>query len=245
MMSKKTNTKKNTRRANHEGSCYQRQDGRWCSQITVGYKENGKPNRKTIYAWDQQELLQKLKKLSLDVLVNGYQQQQGSPNRTLNDAYMEWLLNFKKHDVVSRTFEAYIFRARCHVLTIGKKQVGKIQSIDVQMVLNNMATKGLSHDMRQKVYNDFNQFFKYAVTEGMVKANPMQNVKRPKEIRKEHLDDDDYMAISVEKRESVILTLQEKRHFHLKPILLTMMFAGLRIGGLIALRACLKSFQQN
>ena len=234
-MPKRANTKKNTRRANNEGSVYQRKDGRWCSQITVGYKTDGKPDRKTVYAWDQQELLQKLKTLSLDILTNGYEKQV-IVNRTFYDAYMEWLLNFKKHDVASRTFEGYIFRAKKHVLTIGKKQLSKIQSIDVQTNLNHMVEKGLGLDIRMKVYNDFNQFFQYAVTEGMIKINPMQNVKRPKEVRRERTDGEDYMAIPVDKRPMIIESLDERRYFYLKPILLTMMFAGLRIGELIALK---------
>lgn len=53
---------------------------------------------------------------------------------------MEWLLNFKNHDVVSRTLESYIFRARNHVLKTGKIPVIKVQSIDIQKVLN-----GISH----------------------------------------------------------------------------------------------------
>ena len=39
--------KTTTRRGNGEGSIYQRKDGLWISQIVVGLKPNGKPDRKT------------------------------------------------------------------------------------------------------------------------------------------------------------------------------------------------------
>jgi hypothetical protein len=38
----KTIEKKTNRRGNNEGSIYQRKDGRWCAQVTIGYRENGK-----------------------------------------------------------------------------------------------------------------------------------------------------------------------------------------------------------
>ena len=38
---------KRTRRANNEGSIFQRSDGRWGGALTMGYDENGKIIRKT------------------------------------------------------------------------------------------------------------------------------------------------------------------------------------------------------
>ena len=35
------NDKKTTRRGNGEGSIFQRNDGRWCSKMQVGIKNNG------------------------------------------------------------------------------------------------------------------------------------------------------------------------------------------------------------
>ena len=34
--------RKNSRRANGEGSIVQRKDGRWCGVVTLGYKPDGK-----------------------------------------------------------------------------------------------------------------------------------------------------------------------------------------------------------
>ena len=44
-MAKKTNT----RRGNNEGSIFQRKDGRWVATVTLGYDDNGKRVRKTLY----------------------------------------------------------------------------------------------------------------------------------------------------------------------------------------------------
>ena len=56
----------------------------------------------------------------------------------------------------------------------------------------------------------------------------MANVVKPKSIRKEHAEEG--MAIPVDQRQLVVSALNEFRYFYLKPMLLTMMFAGLHIG---------------
>lgn len=48
--------RKNSRRANGEGSIVQRKDGRWCGVVTLGYKPDGKINRKSVYGHSQAEV---------------------------------------------------------------------------------------------------------------------------------------------------------------------------------------------
>ena len=52
--------RKNSRRANGEGSIVQRKDGRWCGVVTLGYKPDGKINRKSVYGHSQAEVLEKM-----------------------------------------------------------------------------------------------------------------------------------------------------------------------------------------
>ena len=37
-----------TRRANGEGSIFQRKDGRWVGNITIGYDDKGQQKKKTV-----------------------------------------------------------------------------------------------------------------------------------------------------------------------------------------------------
>lgn len=69
----KSSAESNNRRANNEGTVYQMKDGRWCDQITVGYKDDSRPERKTVYGNDQKDLLRKMKSMSLNILENGYE----------------------------------------------------------------------------------------------------------------------------------------------------------------------------
>jgi integrase len=49
------------RRGNHEGSIYQRKDGRWAASITLSY-EGGKRSQKTYYGSTQREVHEQLTK---------------------------------------------------------------------------------------------------------------------------------------------------------------------------------------
>jgi integrase len=44
------------RRGSGEGSIYQRKDGRWCAQVSLGYKPGGKPHRKLLYGKTRNEV---------------------------------------------------------------------------------------------------------------------------------------------------------------------------------------------
>ena len=54
------------RRGSGEGSIYQRQDGRWCAQVSFGYKPGGKPRRKLLYGKTRSEVSDAMKRLSRD-----------------------------------------------------------------------------------------------------------------------------------------------------------------------------------
>ena len=48
-----------SKRGQNEGSIRQRKDGTWEARYTVGVKENGKPNRKSVYAKTRKEVISK------------------------------------------------------------------------------------------------------------------------------------------------------------------------------------------
>ncbi len=52
------------RRGNNEGSLYQRADGRWCATITIGYGEDGKRRRRTVFGKTKKDVQANLAKLA-------------------------------------------------------------------------------------------------------------------------------------------------------------------------------------
>jgi len=94
-----------TRRANGEGSIYQRSDGRWAGYVNIGFDEKGNPKRKTVYGKSQTEVAKKLSEISGRIKSNSYELIE---NKTFGELMSEWLLVFKKSAVSPRTFEGII-----------------------------------------------------------------------------------------------------------------------------------------
>ena len=68
----KEKTKQAGRRGNNEGSIYQRKDGRWCAQVTIGYRKDGKILKKYVYGKQRAEVARQLAKYAQEVYEKGY-----------------------------------------------------------------------------------------------------------------------------------------------------------------------------
>ena len=92
-MAKKNKVQKHTRRANGDGSIFQRKDGLWCGYITLGYDDNGKQKKRYVYGGSRAEVSAKLTELSGRIKNTAYQEIE---NKTISELMLEWLLTFKK-----------------------------------------------------------------------------------------------------------------------------------------------------
>jgi hypothetical protein len=54
------------RRGSGEDSIYKRRDGRWCAQVSLGYKPGGKPHRKLLYGKTRSQVSEALKRTLRD-----------------------------------------------------------------------------------------------------------------------------------------------------------------------------------
>lgn len=222
-----------TRRSNKEGSIIQRSDGRWVAVATVGYDENGKIIRKHLYGKSRMEVADKLSKLTNRIETNTYSY---TNNKTINDLMTEWLLIFKKNQVSPRTFENVIRNYNLHIKSkVGNMKLEEVNNIVIQKVLNGMIDNGYSLSVVKKIKFLFNQFFNYAVENNLTKDNPTTKTKVKSTERKIYNENENsYKAIPPELREKFLMCLE--KHNFLKPLCITMMFAGLRTGEVLALK---------
>lgn len=220
-----------TRRGNNEGSISQRPDGRWIAQVTLGYDEDGKRIRKTFYGQTRSEVAVKMTTEINNGLKGGHASVKNDPLETL---MTEWLLTFKRATVTPRTFERIVSTAKKHVYpNIGKLKLEEITTPVVQRLLNNMTMNGYALASVKKVKFMLNQFFEYAVESGFVEYSPMTKTKLQSRERKT-VTEEEYKAIPIEFRPKFIEALENSPI--LKPICITSMFAGLRIGEVLALK---------
>lgn len=224
-----------TRRANNEGSIFQRSDGRWGGALTMGYDENGKIIRKTIYGKTQAEVAKKLSEISGRVKSNSYELVE---NSDLEKLMFEYLMTFKKSTVSPRTFEGNIRNFKLHIVPhIGKMKVYEIDNYTIQKFVNILLDQGYSVDTIKKCKHLLNQFFEYSIENKWIYTNPTLKVK-VKGKRNVYKEDGDerYKALLPEIRDKFLDALNKDEANFIKPLCITLMFAGLRIGEALALK---------
>lgn len=229
MASKKKNA---TRRGNNEGTIYERSDGLWSAQVTVGYDDAGKRIRKSIYGKSRTEVAMKMNSLVSDVYKHGYK---NDTKETFEILMRHWLMIYKKPEVASRTFEKIIGNCKRYVFpALGKFKLEEITSDKIQTLFANMSDKQkLCVDTIKKCKYVISQFFDYAVENKYVNFNPAEKTtikSRDRDKSKEK----EYKAIRKEDRAAFYEAICS--HAIWKPLCLTGMFGGLRIGEVLALK---------
>lgn len=224
-----------TRRANNEGSIFQRSDGRWGGALTMGYDENGKIIRKTIYGKTQVEVAKKLSEISGRVKSNSYELVE---NSDLEKLMFEYLMTFKKSTVSPRTFEGNIRNFKLHIVPhIGKMKVYEIDNYTIQKFVNILLDQGYSVNTIKKCKHLLNQFFEYSIENKWIYTNPTLKVKvKGKRNVYEEDGDERYKALPSEIRDKFLDALNKDEANFIKPLCITLMFAGLRIGEALALK---------
>lgn len=136
--------KKTTRRGNNEGTICQRKDGTYCSAVSLGNDENGKPIRKYFYGKSRSEVAIKM----TSALTNNFK---GVKTSIQNDDFQtimkDWMFTFKKAAVTSRTFESCLVKAERYIFPqIGKLKLNEINTPIIQRLLNNLILKEYALD---------------------------------------------------------------------------------------------------
>ena len=198
--------------------------------MLIGYKSNGKPNRKTFYSATREEVAKKITNVSNENF-------RGIPfidpqNMTVRELIHSWLFDFKKSEVAARTFEWYLNIAKLYIYEeLGGFPIVKLTTYHIQMLLNKRINGGLSLRTVKAIRNIINQAMNHACEMKLLAINPVMGTKLPKHERT--VNDEKIKAIPVELRKQILNAAQNNPT--MKPVIFTLMFTGIRIGELLAL----------
>ncbi len=123
------------RRGRGEGGVYRRADGRWCGSASVGYGDDGKRRRRTVYGKTKAEAVAKLDAVRQDVRA-------GVPvdpvKGTVADFLAFWLADDVKPNRAPGTHKCYADAVRLHV----NPHVGgvRLADLDAAILVNLYAT---------------------------------------------------------------------------------------------------------
>jgi integrase len=221
--------RKTTRRGNHEGSVYQRQDGNWCGQVTIGYKPDGRPNRKTFYGKTREAVAEKVTNAASDAFKGVVFTE--PQNMTVAQLVNDWLFNFKRSEVTARTFEWYLNIAKTHIYAdLGGMPLKKLTIFHIQNLLNSRIANGTGLRTLKVIQSALNQALQHAVEMNLLASNPANGVKLPKAERKV---EDDSKFFSPQLRKQILEAVEGEEL--MKAAVVALFFTGVRSGELLAL----------
>ena len=222
------------RRANNEGSIYQRSNGVWCGAITTGYDETGRQKKKLVYGKSEQEVREKLSVYSTRVKSNTFEKLE---NKSASELMKEWLLVFKKNTVMPRTFASDIAIFTNHIEPhLQNLKVQDVGDMAIQQIINKMIDKDYSLSTIKKTKFLFNQFLDYAEQSKWILYNPAHKVKVRIKDKKSYSGQTRYKALPPEKRELFLQKLNKDPRNYLKTLCYLIMFSGTRIGEALGLQ---------
>lgn len=140
-------------------------------------------------------------------------------------------MKYKKRTIAARTFERYVVNAKRYIYPhMGDYLPQNITTNLLQDFLGGMLDNGYALDTVKHIKYQLGQYFEYCIDEEIIDKNPVSKVRLQSRERKtkDAAEQQEYKAIPEELRDRFLQAIGTSVLF--KPLCLTSMFAGLRIG---------------
>jgi len=158
-----------------------RADGRYLIQVLIGYKVDGKPKYKNVYAKTIRELEEKAAKVREEV-EKGIVVDDG---RLTVQKWAERWMELYKANVEHNTKEMYKAALNCHVYpTLGNYRLRELKPHHVQELINNLLSEGKVRTA-EIIHLTLNQLLKQAVKNEYIYKNVMESIELPKKTKSE------------------------------------------------------------
>lgn len=171
------------RRFRGEGTIYKK-GTTFVGAISLGYRADGKRDRRYVFADTEDEARRLLDQLILDY-NNGLLPEEPS-RQTLADLMQSWL-ELRKPYLEPTTYSGYEILVRRHIAPyIGHHQVSKLKPLHIQNLLLVWEQSGVTDWQRAHAYPLLRQILDYAVEMDMLAKNPCKKGMKPKRPEREH-----------------------------------------------------------
>ena len=218
-MAGSTEPKTPRRRAQGEGTIFQRADGRWCARLRVG---DGR--RREFYASTQGEVR---RLLTAAIRAQDEGLRVGGDRVTLGRFLGEWLLTVKPA-IRAQTWTHYEQYIRVHIVpTLGRLQLAKLDRRHLQSLYAAKLREGLSPTTVRHLHTVIRRALVDAVRWGLVMRNVAALVTAPRRARME------IRPLSTDQARALIGVA---RHDRLGALYVVALTTGMRQGELLALR---------
>ena len=223
---------KNDKRANGDGTLYHTmKNGKkyYTATVTIGVKENGKPLRKSFCGYSYKEVKKKMDDC-INARDNGLLEKNNS--YTVATWFHTWLFDFRIHDLKDTTFTKYdsLYRNYIKDSTIGSVKLSDLRSTHLQSYYKELLESGIRPNIIRTVNKHLGTSMNLALKQGLVMRNYCDLVTLPKADKK---GEEVIKCFSETEQKALIASLEGARN---KPLYLTALGCGLRLGEIIGLK---------
>ncbi|MGO1055715.1 tyrosine-type recombinase/integrase [Crossiella sp. CA198] len=221
------------RRANGESSIYEGSDGRWHGRVTVGVKDNGKPDRRHVSGKTRAEVVDKVKALERE--RDAGRVRDTGKRWTVTTWLQHWLENIVAPPAITENaYSAYEVAVRVHLIPgIGAHRLDRLKPEHLEKLYRSIMAKGTkfgsttSAATAHQAHRTIRAALNVAVRRKHITENPALEARAPK------VDDIDVEPYTVDQIKLLLETALKRRNSARWAVALAL---GLRQGEVLGLR---------
>lgn len=217
---------KRTRRPNGASSIYLGKDGKWHGRVTVGVKDNGKPDRRHVERKTEAEVIKAVR--ALEKQRDGGKVRKPGKRWTVADWLAHWVENIAEPVVSVNTIAGYRVAVRVHLTPgLGAHRLDKLEPEHVERFYAKMKAQGSKPATVHQVHRTLRTALNEAVRRRHITENPVRLAKAPR------LEEEEVEPYTLEEISRLLEAAADRRH----PVRWYLALAlGLRQGEALGLR---------
>ncbi|MET7499509.1 tyrosine-type recombinase/integrase [Streptomyces microflavus] len=216
----------NSRQPNGASSIYLGKDGRWHGRVTVGVKDDGKPDRRHVSRKTRAEVTKVVRELER-------QRDKGSVRKagqswTLETWLTHWVENIAAPNVSENTIDGYRVAVNHHLIPgLGAHRLEKLEPEHLERFYKKMQETGSAAGTAHQTHRTIRAALNEAVRRGHLTRNPARIAKAPR------LEEDEVEPYSVEEVQRLLAEAGKHRNASRWVIALAL---GLRQGEVLGMQ---------
>ncbi|MFF0389352.1 tyrosine-type recombinase/integrase [Kitasatospora sp. NPDC004615] len=200
-----TENENRTRRPNGTSSIYKGADGKWHGRVTVGIKDDGRPDRRHVERKTQAEVIKAVRDLE--------KQRDAGTVRKVGSAWTvakwltHWIENIAPLGVTENTLAGYEVAVRVHLIPgVGAHRLEKLEPEHLERFYKRMQDNGSKPATAHQAHRTIRVALSEAVRRRHLTINVAKDAKAPR------LDEDEIEPYSVEEVQKILLEVGRRRH---------------------------------
>ncbi|WP_314411995.1 tyrosine-type recombinase/integrase [Streptomyces kroppenstedtii] len=171
--------KKRTRQPNGRSSIYQGTDGKWHGRVTVGIRDDGKPDRRHVERKTRAEVTSAVRELEKQ--RDAKTMKKPGKAWTVKTWLTHWIENVASLAVNDNTMVGYGVAVRKHLIPgLGAHRLDRLKPEHIEMFYAKMQANGSKPATAHQVHRTLRTALNEAVRRGHLGKNPVQLAKAPK-----------------------------------------------------------------